>query len=986
MKQLNRYCILLLVVLCLGINKVKCLFEDQAGTYDWRQQHIGKPLFSHIDYSTRKFYIASDQNLLGALNIKTGNIVWRKIFESNDLGKIDHVLFGTNEIVVITGNGHRVQSFNYNNGFANWEYILFNKNEIFDKQFSAIESKREKETFYMTDGKQICHAGFKEKICVDLPISEGYVYKHLYENSKGVFVIGFKENSVKQIQFSFSLSSIVAKSVSPQNGDLKWLKSETKCLKLVDGDQLVCYSNEENKLVVQKPDNQIVFEEYDLPNNLAKNIKLVWASKNKLVFEQNEKTLLSKDDVQSISLLIMKINQENKLSIGSNIDSIVNYSFEKKNEENFVVYAKYNNQDLMFTTSSLTNEDKSNHVVNVVSNNKGEPNAILKLSANLVETKGGQFGVLTFCFFNDYTMSIFSTQGARYFTREEALAYISSVEMVDFPQSHLQEELEEEFDTSQDINIISMFFKRIRTQIVQLREFVQTDLYQKLITFINNNNPNKRTSSTKPQNTIFSVDDITRDEFNLNKIVVVATSVGKVYGIYTSANGKILWSFFLKNTLPFQVNKFSEKKSVSLFLQRTSAHVTHEPRAVFVSKYVSEKSLVYFFNPLTGEAAKDYTNEPFILDYTVKQTFLSPSADSNFLKPLVIFDDKNKLHVFPETGIDIFKTSGKLNVIYTADIHENGKDSVLIGHAMSYSNEPLSELWRINIEDEVIQSIGSLRSNDRIHSIGKVVGDRSVLYKYLNPNLIGVVSTGKDNQNIEFINVYLIDTVTGAIVNSFNHKKCRGPVNIVHSENWFFYSYYDIKNRRYEVTSVELFEGSQRFNATSFSSFDDIKPIFYSKSYVVQKAFSSMQVTLTERGIATKDVIVACKSGVIIDIPWVLIDPRRPMKMTEVEKEEQLLPYMPEIPLNYEFSLNYYNYVYNVRGITTAASGLESTSLVFVYGLDIYFTRVFPSKTFDLLREDFDYLFVSTLMFGLLIGTFLCKKLASSSNLKKAWK
>jgi ER membrane protein complex subunit 1 len=42
---------------------------------------------------------------------------------------------------------------------------------------------------------------------------------------------------------------------------------------------------------------------------------------------------------------------------------------------------------------------------------------------------------------------------------------------------------------------------------------------------------------------------------------------------------------------------------------------------------------------------------------------------------------------------------------------------------------------------------------------------------------------------------------------------------------------------------------------------------------------------------------------------------------------------MPEIPLNYEFSLNYYNYVYNIRGITTSPSGLESTSLVFAYGL-----------------------------------------------------
>lgn len=64
-----------------------------------------------------------------------------------------------------------------------------------------------------------------------------------------------------------------------------------------------------------------------------------------------------------------------------------------------------------------------------------------------------------------------------------------------------------------------------------------------------------------------------------------------------------------------------------------------------------------------------------------------------------------------------------------------------------------------------------------------------------------------------------------------------------------------MKNRRNEVSSVELFEGSRQFNATGFSSFDDIKPIFYSKSYVVQKAFNAMQVTLTEKGITTKDVV-----------------------------------------------------------------------------------------------------------------------------------
>lgn len=984
MQSLSKSCILL-VVLIVG---VKCLFEDQAGTYDWRQQHVGKPLYSHVDFLGKKFFVATDQNLLSALNIKNGNIAWRKIFESNENGKIEHVLWGTNEIIVITGNGQKIQSFNYANGFANWEYVLFNKNDLISRKFSGIESKRESESFYFTDGHQLCYLGFKEKICIDVPKDGGYRYDTLFQTSNGIYVVGFKENSVQKIQYNFQLSNIVAKTVSPLNGQLKWLTPETKCSQLSDSDQLVCVSTELKKIFVQKFDNQIVFNEYELPNDITKQAKLVWASNDKFAFESNKQSHL-KDDYKNIDLIVLKLDQEMRLTKVKKIESTANYNLKTKDAHSYIVYAKYNQNDLTFNVLSLTSDDNSDHVVKVVSDRK-EPTGILQLNGNIVENKNGQTGLLTFCFFSDYRMSIFSTQGLKYFTREESLAYISSVEMVDFPQHHLQEEFEDEFGNSNNDNIVSMFIKRIRSQALQLKEFILYDLYHKIVNLINSNNPNKRPLNTQVHNSELSVDELTRDEFNLNKIIVVATTIGKVFGIYTSANGQVLWSFYLKNTMPFVSDNKKNKLSVSMFLQRSAAHVPHEPQAVFISKYESgsdeAKTLVHYFNPLNGQASKGTPETGIVLDYGVKQAFLSNVADSNdFLKALMLLDSQNKLHVLPEKASeDLLTKTNKLNVVYTVNM-EN-KDSLLTGYSMLQSNEPLPELWRVKIEDENILAIGSKHPHDRIHSHGKVLGDRSVLYKYLNPNLIGVVTTGLDNQKIPFINVYLIDTVTGAIVNSFNHKRCTGPVNIVHTENWFFYSYYNIKYRRFEVTSVEIFEGSSQFNSTTFSSLDDIKPVFYSKSYVVQRAFNSMQVTLTEKGITTKDVIVACQSGVIIEIPWILIDPRRPIKMTEVEKEENLLPYMPEIPLNYEFSLNYYNYVYNVRGIATASSGLESTSLIFAYGLDIYFTRVFPSKTFDLLREDFDYLFVSTLMFGLLIGTFLSKKLASSSNLGKAWK
>ena len=159
---------------------------------------------------------------------------------------------------------------------------------------------------------------------------------------------------------------------------------------------------------------------------------------------------------------------------------------------------------------------------------------------------------------------------------------------------------------------------------------------------------------------------------------------------------------------------------------------------------------------------------------------------------MIVFDQENFLHIFPEKiAEDLTVKATKTATIYSVQTNSfnNIKQSSLVGYGMKYVNKPLPELWRINLEDEKIVALGTKLPNDHIHSHGKVLGDRSVLYKYLNPNLIGVVTTGQDANKVPFINVYLIDTVTGSIVNSFNHKRCKGPVNIVHSENWFFVSF-----------------------------------------------------------------------------------------------------------------------------------------------------------------------------------------------------
>ena len=72
-------------------------------------------------------------------------------------------------------------------------------------------------------------------------------------------------------------------------------------------------------------------------------------------------------------------------------------------------------------------------------------------------------------------------------------------------------------------------------------------------------------------------------------------------------------------------------------------------------------------------------------------------------------------------------------------------------------------------------------------------------------------------------------------------------------------------------------------------------------------------------------------------------------------REPGLPPYVPELVFPPDVVLNYNQTLTRIKGITTAETGLESTSVVLVHGLDLYCTRVNPSKGFDLLKDNFEH-------------------------------
>ena len=198
------------------------------------------------------------------------------------------------------------------------------------------------------------------------------------------------------------------------------------------------------------------------------------------------------------------------------------------------------------------------------------------------------------------------------------------------------------------------------------------------------------------------------------------------------------------------------------------------------------------------------------------------------------------------------------------------------------------------------------------------------------------------------------------------------------------------KYKRTEISAIDLYEGETMANFTTFSSL--ARP-FYLHPAIVQHAtfifptgITTMTDTKTEKGITNKNILIALSYGGILQMPRIFLDPRRPINPTADHREEGLMSYIPELPIPAESIINYNQTVINVNQIVTAPATLESTSHTFVFGLDLFYTRVTPSKTFDILKEDFEYWLIVVVLLLLLLFSYLSKVLSARKTLNNAWK
>ena len=74
-----------------------------------------------------------------------------------------------------------------------------------------------------------------------------------------------------------------------------------------------------------------------------------------------------------------------------------------------------------------------------------------------------------------------------------------------------------------------------------------------------------------------------------------------------------------------------------------------------------------------------------------------------------------------------------------------------------------------------------------------------------------------------------------------------------------------------------------------------------------------------------------------------------------------------------------------MRGIITSPALLESTSLIFAYGLDLFGSRVTPSNTFDVLSESFNKAQLVLTIGGLTAAIAIAKPMMTRKKLRERW-
>lgn len=584
------------------------------------------------------------------------------------------------------------------------------------------------------------------------------------------------------------------------------------------------------------------------------------------------------------ALLLSSIYMDNE-DIFANLfeeDEVVKYSYSKKSEER-------NGVGISIQCESMTINNKSLDI-----GTSSPISSMHKLQCTqffvtvLASTKSGGTHVFT----------LKKGKGANMlWTAEEGLANAASAIFLDNGAAQIENSDDDEAKIIASLSLSS----RLNSQMEILSSFVSGGFVDRIWELFGG-------SSGAGSN---------KDEFfGLNKIaVILSNNFDKVFGIDTATKGSIEWTLNLNKEATWHKVVYGAASSRSSALGQGKHH-PHSSEILILSHAGNKME----WKCVDGLRGKVISEAAINISSTVAQVIpvhghshANGGCKQNVM--LVLEDDSvTTLPRAPKTPEDRLFThviDEATGLFRSMKVNANADGSGSVETMGETIFDPKSER---------IINVAYPQRNEVVQSPSSILGDDSILLKYLNPHICVVVTEAtvqtienaerredelykalesaramKDNNGKNkpvgatnpgdpapkqviatptlFIN--LMDTVSGQILHRASHAhaslvtKSSGAttnVPVVVSENWVIYAFTNQKSRRTELGVLTLHEGMiDKHGITAFhtpeqqltfSSLVGEKPIVLAKTFAVNLPVSAIGVTNTKGGISSKNIIV----------------------------------------------------------------------------------------------------------------------------------
>ncbi|KAI8325907.1 DUF1620-domain-containing protein [Martensiomyces pterosporus] len=1008
------------------------LFPDEAGQIDWYRSQIGAPkkLVPYTHNNATGIFAITERNVLASLNPNSGDIIWRQIFENNEM--IHTLRLRDGQALTLSGHNESfVRVWDTMSGSLLWDFVQ-PAAKSFQPGSGAAEFLHESKDVVAVAGDSLVRLTPSKTTPIwELSLNGTAVYKRIVVQDKVAFVIGDARQTKKQPKARLHVVEVdLATGVVKQQYDVAEGKS------LGNDNLVVLESQEYGGYIVWREEKNIVWLIHRLglqrpmwETYHAKLIQLELMPEDMLtstIAELDADPGLTRANPR-FALTYTKAEKTKTLAVEM---------FRSGNELDMRKLTGFRSGDAVVAGShgSPTGEDgKSRNEFSVVSVRSSDAVAWRVYTKGKTPTHTGEFtydaatygpiASATLFYSGEEPRVLVQTSGglvaalapgdsAPVWFRDESLAHANSMAFLELPAPVSSAGAAAK---ATDPSVLS---SPIQRYILRWAQTVQSLISWTASGFGLFGSSSDHSAGFVPQSVAESLVPkaplVEGDHFGFRKLSIFGTSTGIVAALSTESGVRSWTRYVTDNGAPVSIeNVYITRRSQPL--------ATAAPLVTVVGRNSEGSTVISTLDALTGKQISDGAQHTLSLKHVkiLELPAIDPLTGQHLLG-LVSDGEKPQLKVWPPT-LDSAKALCATSDSFYFDLGDHSGSKQLRGYRVdcasiesadsaSWNEEalvPVSRQWAFDLprDETLIKATGYRDGESSSALVGRVLGDRTVLYKYLNPHLVTLAT---QRANAGGIGIYLIDRVSGRLLYTTAHEKAvateKQPFLALQTENRVIYQFWQdgipesspegakkrSKSTKGYITVVaELFESEKadaREESKAFSSFDLFLPHVISSAFASPEPASALGVTRTNSDTTTRDVVFGLDSGKLLSLPDQLFDPRRPTKApTSDEQAEGLLPYGPFLPLDPKRVLSHYNTVAGIRFIKAAPTHLESTSLVSSFGLDLFFTRTSPSGTFDQLSPNFSKVNLVVTTLALVVGCLLGGPMVRRKLTNQAW-